>query len=86
MKKDSSVNLEAVRSFMKVQTLTPTCCHMASRVPSVGAGMLPLSQRRPRTPAAAGAAEWETNFPSHSPSFPQATTGRTALVSNLTVR
>lgn len=46
---------------------------MASRVPSVGAGMLPLSQRRPRTPAAAGAAEWESNFPSHSSSFPQAT-------------
>lgn len=45
---------------------------MASRAPSVGADMLPLSQRRPRTLLpAAGASERESNFPSHSSSFPQ---------------
>lgn len=47
MKKNEAV--AAQEKYLRRLILTLTCCHMASRAPSVGADMLPLSQRRPRT-------------------------------------
>lgn len=45
-------------------TPTPTCRHMASRAPGVGAGHVTSVPAEATHPAAAGVAEWREQFPS----------------------